>query len=419
MPSIFTRLSRDPFYRHNVIFFIGSITVAALNYLFHPVLSRILPVAAFGELEALLSLLTQLSLLITVFGLVVTNVVTNSDTLSQKKAALDFLQSLVLYLVLALSFLLIVGHSFFSSAFHFSSPLPFLILALILITSVPFTFQNAYLQGNHDFTSASIANVVMAGGRLFFAFVLVYIGWSTFGAITGLAIAQIAALAYTYRKTRGHASFFTIGKITFDQHLKEELRYGALVLCAMGFVLFLSTADIIVVKHYFSPEIAGLYSGISTIARILFFVTSSISAVLLASVKLRAEPTHNRKTLLQAAALLIGLGGATLLLFSLFPSIVTTVLLGSRYRPFAALLPRLSLVFFVASLVNLFFSYGIALRRFSLILISLMGTVALFVLCSFFHATLFSIINVFLAVGTVVLAIVMFFTVLGPHAKKL
>jgi len=42
------RLKQNTFVRHNAISFVGSVSVAALSYLYYPVLGRLLHPAQFG-----------------------------------------------------------------------------------------------------------------------------------------------------------------------------------------------------------------------------------------------------------------------------------------------------------------------------------------------------------------------------------
>lgn len=81
MPSVFLDMIRnffsDKFFRDNAVFFIGSMVIAVLNYLYHPVLSRMMSVEEFGEVEALLSLTYLTGILLTAFGTIATNIAAN------------------------------------------------------------------------------------------------------------------------------------------------------------------------------------------------------------------------------------------------------------------------------------------------------------------------------------------------------
>jgi O-antigen/teichoic acid export membrane protein len=133
------------------------------------------------------------------------------------------------------------------------------------------------------------------------------------------------------------------------------------------------SVDTIVMKHWFDAQTAGLYAGIATIARIIFFITASIAQVLLPSVRMSRPAKHNRQVLMKSFILLAGIGGSILLVFSLAPHRVVGMLMGQRFLPYAGLLPRLSLVIFFISVINLFMLYHLALRRYAIAAIAVIG----------------------------------------------
>jgi len=153
------------------------------------------------------------------------------------------------------------------------------------------------------------------------------------------------------------------------------------------------SVDTVAVKHYFDAHTAGLYAGISTVARIIFFLTASIAAVLMPSIKLAHPAKQNRQTLLKSFALLACIGGAALLVFTLLPNVIIRILMGGKYLPYASLLPRLSLMIFIISILNLFIVYYMALRRYIVIPIVLLGVALTFGLLQMNHQTLQAVIN--------------------------
>src|SRR5205814_2239798 len=161
-------------------------------------------------------------------------------------------------------------------------------LILILISSVPLTFRRSYLQAAHDFSGASIANIITAMLRLLSAALLVVVGFRSAGALFGLVVAQIGALYYLYYKTRGEAS---------------------------------------------------------------------------------------------------------LAFFTLFPQFVIQILFGVKFLTFASILPRLSLVTRLASIINLLIYYFLALRLCELLLIVLVGAVSTIAPLTADHEAPLAIVN--------------------------
>jgi len=165
---------------------------------------------------------------------------------------------------------------------------------------------------------------------------------------------------------------------------------------------------VIIIKHYFPADQAGFYSGIATIARIIFFITASVAGVLISHIKIENPDKENKKTLKKSLFLVGGLGGVALLTFLVFPDIVIKVLIGQRYLEYANLLPRLSLLLFLVSVINVFFFYYLALRKYFLALIAILSPLLVIVLSYFRHDSLLEIINNFLWVSALILITLLF-----------
>jgi len=91
-----------------------------------------------------------------------------------------------------------------------------------------------------------------------------------------------------------------------------------------------------------------------------------------------------------------------------FPDIVIKVLIGQRYLEYANLLPRLSLLLFLVSVINVFFFYYLALRKYFLAVIAILSPLLVIVLSYFRHDSLLEIINNFLWVSALILITLLF-----------
>lgn len=418
---LINKIKQDPFFRNYLIVFSSSIVAAFLSYLFHPILGRLLSVADFGEVQALLALYTQLAIFFSVFSLITVNISANIEDQFERVAVIKELKKIAL----GLSGFLILGILLFSGSlqkfFHFSNDGIFIGLALLLFINASLLFRNAYLQGQSNFKAISLAGILGAGGKLILAVIFVAIGFRVAGAMAGLVAAQLLVYGYVFAKTR---NVFRKDPAKADIHALEknrvakELYYGLLVLAATGCITLLYTSDILIIKRLFSGEIAGLYSGISLAAKIIFFATGAITSILLPTVKLKNEEQKNKTVLKKSFLLLFLTGGGLFLLFSLFPRLVITLLFGSNYLALSWLLPKLALLMFLISIVNLFFYYFLALRRFFLLPLAIISLMILAALTSIHHDTLAKIINNFIYTTIFILFCLMLFYLLNRVKLK-
>ena len=371
--------------------------VGALNYLYYPVLGRLLPPAAFGEVQALVSFFLQIGIFLAVMGLVTVNVAANyDDKLSRNRVIFD-LERVALVLSFVLLLLSVAFSSQLQGFFHFESSLPFVVLMLSIVVSVPFTFRGAFVRGLHGFGRASVSNVLASAAKIVLSGVLVMAGLGTVGAIGGIVLAQFLALVYIAYWARRMGLNRAEGVRWTSKPdmalLLPELKYSGLVLVTSLVITLQFSIDILVVKHYFDAHTAGLYAGIATVARIIFFLTGSIAQVLMPSVKLKNTTAQNHSLLKKSFLMLLVAGGPALLLFILLPEEVIGVLMGGQYTQYASLLPMLSVAIFAVAITNLVVSYYMALRRYHIALVVTLGAAVTYALMIFHHDSLRSVIE--------------------------
>lgn len=389
----------NPFLRHNLVFFLGSASVGALNYLYYPVIGRLVNPGEFGEIQTLISLFLQLTIFVNVLSLVAVNLIANSRD-ERAQAIVTELQLAALWLsggVLVLTVLLSSG---LKDALHFSSGWPFILLAVALVAAVPFTFQTAYLRGRQRFGATSVANLLVAGGKLLFSAALIMIGFGTSGAIGGLIVAQLIGLVYAL--SRVHTRIIPVIR-TLRRHWWPDIRLVMSELGHVGYallgslaVMFLLSLDVVLVKYFFDAHVAGLYAGVATVARIIFFLTASVAQVLLPSVKLTHPAHQNRALLMRSVLILSVLSAPVLVLCTVWPSLVMNALMGAQYTQFSSLLTPLAFAIFFVSLLNIFVAFYLALRRYIPIVIIAVGTAATYAGMLFMHSTLNDIVTVLL-----------------------
>ena len=373
------RLRQSTFLRHNLIFFVGSVGVGVLNYLYYPILGRLMEPAAFGEVQALVSLFLQLTIFLNVLGMVTVNVVVNYRDQRQANRVVFELEKLAVLTGLGLLAGTIIFGSVLRDALQFESVVPFTALALALVVSVPLTFRSAYIRARKQFGVASIAQLLGSASKIVLSVALVAVGLSTVGAILGIVAAQIAALIYA-SLAAAKAGFHKPPDAAYKRRLDvasilPELRYGCAVLGGSLTITMLMSVDILMVKHYFDPHTAGLYAGVATVARIIFFFTASVALVLMSEVKLANSLAKNRALLYKSLVLVGGIGGAALTLCVLAPRFIIGVLMGNEYNQYASLLPLLACAMFIISVLNLLFAYYLALRRVMVTIIGIIGFV--------------------------------------------
>ncbi len=370
-------LYQSPFMRQNMVFLVGSLLVGAFNYVYYPILGRMMQPASYGEVQAIVALFLQLLIFLNVLSQVSVNVIANYTDEARKQRIIFELEKLAFTVSLGV---LVAGSLlswYIKDFFHFGTVWPFMLLLVAVVVTVPLSFRSAFLRAHMRFGMASAANIIGAAGKVAFSVFLVWIGFNTIGAIGGVLAAQLLALAYAAYKA-GQLGFFKPAgsrylSVPSIAEVRPELRYAGFVFICSMTIMLLTSIDIFVVKHYFSPEVAGQYAGIATVARIIFFITAPLAQVLLPAVKIASPARENRLLLAKSFGLVMVCGGLPTLFFALFPHYSVHILMGKGYDSYASLLALLCFAMLLLSVVNLIVSYYIALRKYQLLRIIVPG----------------------------------------------
>jgi O-antigen/teichoic acid export membrane protein len=151
-------IKTSPFLRHNATFLVGSLGVAALNYLFYPILGRLMAPDDFGEVQTLTSLFTQAAIFLTILTYVTVHITVNvldEEKRNQTLLGLERIAMIAGYLVLGIA---LASVKYLQAFLNFKESWPFIALIVALAISIPLAFRMAFLRGQKQFFLASMTD---------------------------------------------------------------------------------------------------------------------------------------------------------------------------------------------------------------------------------------------------------------------
>lgn len=379
--------------------------VSVLNYSYYPVLGRLLDPTHFGETQTIISFFTQVGAFFQVLGLISVGIIAKYTDKNQREAITNEISRLALFVSIGFFILSVLLSPLGKNFFHFESIGPFILLGLTLLVSVPAAFSSAYLQGHKKFRQLVQVNISAAALKLCLAVVLVLAGFKTMGAIGGLVVSQILALILSLNRGQGLRNFaranLHLGKPQLGL-LRPELKFALVVMCTSVTTNIFLSFDILVVKHYFPPALAGLYTGISIISNIIYYITAPFASVMIPSIKPNQSGSENRRILGRSLKITASIGGLALAVFVLAPHLVVLILLGNKYAVFASFLRGLALSMFVLAISVLLIYYHLGSRHLLVAPGVLLATIATIILLGLHHATM-GMVVIDLVIGSLVL----------------
>ncbi|GAC1502473.1 MAG: hypothetical protein NVS1B10_07230 [Candidatus Saccharimonadales bacterium] len=365
-----------------------------LNYLYYPVLGRLLPLHAFGEVQVLFSILLDIVVFFAALSIVITNITANAGKVFHKSNIIE-LEQATLVILYGLFIIWLISAPMISRFLKIDGVWPVITIYSVIMISLIINTRQAFLQGRQDFWGVTVGTLLGAGMKLVFSALLVVLGFGVIGAIAGLAIGQLINAIYATYRCRKQGLNFPVLKIHFDgfSRILPELRHVLPALAVSLSISVLYSSDIIVIKHFFSPNVAGQYAGVAAIGRIIFFLTGPISLVMFSSVKLANTTKHNLMLLRRSIFLLLAIGGLVAMFCGLFPRFAVSLLLGNKYLPAAQYLPSLAIALLLVTLANILLYFDLALRLKRSAAISIAGLILIVVLAVNNHHTINQVIT--------------------------
>ncbi len=378
------------------VFYMGALGLGNLfNFLYSAYLGRVLSLEDFGLIGLMTGLFSLTSVIPRAFGATVGYKTGYLIGKYNNNTAFDFWKFTRGKLLLISIVLTILWVGLSPSLLHFfktESLFPFLLFSPVLLVIFAYATDRGFLSSRLSFVLLGILAIFEPILKLGFAFLLVLLGlksWAYTAIPFSVSIAFLAGWIMIV-KSRKNA------KETVHAEAKYFPKKYFLnsSMAALSSVILLNL-DVILAKHYLSPNEAGLYSLISLVAKTIFFMGSFVSPFLIPLISRDEGTNRDSKKILMVAIL-----GAIILAF---PAVLVFGILGHYSAPYlfgqkaiaatAYLLP-MSLAMLCFTISRVYGDYYLTKRYYSFAGAALLIGVLQIVLISFFHQTVFSFVYV-------------------------
>ncbi len=228
--------------------------------------------------------------------------------------------------------------------------------------------QRGFLQGARDFGRLAINFLIYGGTVVVLAVVLLHVGLGSAAVPVATLCGAVGSAIYP----RHHHHHPSAHRLRSQGRLVDY----SVVAGAATAPLF-NNLDVVAARHVLTPGGAGLYSGLSVMGKIIFFGTSSLSAVMYPRVAAAASASVRRRLFLQTAAALALADAVALAAYGLLSRHLLRLVLGRQYHSDAKLLLLFAAGVVGLTVVNLLVYYGMATRNRNFALVPAVGVPAL------------------------------------------
>ncbi|MFH1566344.1 MAG: oligosaccharide flippase family protein [bacterium] len=366
-----------------------------LSYLFQLFAGRLLSVSDYGILVSLFSFIAILSVPSVILNTSIVKIV------SELKAenSYDVISSLFLWFiktftvvgvfVILLSFLL---NKEFLDFLNFNNPLAFMIFMLVFVVSLVLSIPVSFLQGLQKFVAFSLSNIVTALNKFLLGIGITLLTYEITGTVTGMFIGSLISFVIVCILLNRNIKL--VAGADIKKWLKRLFKFALPSSLTLLSLAILFNVDVVLVKHFFDENTAGIYSSMAIIGRILFFGASTIGLVLFPlSSETHARGKDTQRVFLNSLALTMVILICGLSVFVLFPKFVVLTLFGPSYLKAVEFLPKFTIFMFFYTLIYLFSQYFLSVYKTRIGIILAIGALMEIILIWFRHNSLMMVID--------------------------
>lgn len=262
--------------------------VGVVSYLYHPIMLRYLDIDEFAEFESLIGIINLLSILWAALGLFIVKEFARSYTPRKDKVILQVSKKIWWYIWILFYMVFICLSPLLAWFLKIDSYVLIILTGLTLPMWFIGIYQWAYFQWKKQFKTISLIQIINPILRLLIGVWLTFLGFKVFWAIWGFVFAQIFLLIlwHILVESRNSKNIEEISKHNKEytekwifEDIKSQKKQLFHYFTTSVILAYLMNADILFAKHFFDNTQAGIYAGISIVAKFLVFVGMSIETV--------------------------------------------------------------------------------------------------------------------------------------------
>jgi len=360
------KIIKHPLISGSIVVSAGSLLANFINFFFNIFLSRNLAVQDYGTIASLIAIINLFGISAGAINPTIVNF-TGQKFLNKDFSYIRGIYIKVLKPILLIGLIILLFFVFFNliiSNFLNIANNSILISLTGAIISLSFlgVLNMALFQAKLSFNIFSSLNVLSSSIKLIFSTLFLYLGFGPVGVMVAIfisyAIPYFSGFYFLKFLFKGEVSKV---KIDFFEILKYAAPSGAALLALTA----INSTDLILVKHIFDPDIAGIYAGLSLIGKVIFFFTAPIGIVMFPILARKHNNNENPgRTIHLSIGLVLASSLSITVFYFLFPEFVISLFLkNSAYLVVAPYLGFFGLFISLYSLCSVMMYYFLSIKK--------------------------------------------------------
>src|SRR5579862_1790095 len=382
----------------------GSGLVGVTNLIYNVATARLLGPTGFAHATAVYTLLMLVSAITLSFQVVCAKYVASHEADHEKAVIFSRLHMQSWVAGIGLGLLLFLFNHSIRNYLNLPDPVLISLLALGTAFYIPLGVRRGYIQGIHAFKALSLNFMLEGLVRLGGAYLLIRLGLGVEGAVLASVIAVIASYFLAKPSPGLTALRSTDVPISFGEGLQAIVFFSGQVI--------INNFDIVLVKHFFTSDQAGIYAAVSLVGRLINMCAwSGVSTMFPVSAAARSSDREARPVLFLSLSMVFLILSVLILCLWAIPSFLWRTLFGSHfelgnYGGLAALLILYAITTGIYSLSSVMITYEMSRKIANTSWVQMAFSGAFIVGICAFHRTLREVIFVQLILMVLLLVLV-------------
>ena len=397
----------------SLILLLGSAFVSALNFLFTVVVARLLGPALFSQAAALVTLLMLLSCISLSFQMVCAKFVARNETPAAKVSVYRSMSRQAWQVGAVVALVLVLAQKPIANYLRMPNSWVIAVLAIGMAFYNQLGVRRGNMQGWCHFGSLSRNYIFEAASKLAIAVVLVELGYGIFGVVGALSASIIAAVLLPGKKNPEKDHVDEVGAV--GDCIPASFGEGIQAIVFFIGQVIINNVDIILVKHFFDNELAGLYAAVALVGRLLYFASwQVVSAMFPVSAASGEEGPRKAHVLGLPLVIVSSMSVAFILVLTIFPGFVMHLVFGEGFHSAESLLSMYALSTALYALAMVLITYEMSRKLANTGWLQLLFSGAIVLAIYMFHSDLRQVIMV-----QVWLKVAMLFLVSLPFLRSI
>jgi O-antigen/teichoic acid export membrane protein len=384
---------------------LGSAFVSALNFLFNVIMARLLGPSLFSQAAAIVTLLMLLSCISLSFQMVCAKFVARNENPAAKFSVYRTLSRQAWQSGAVVALVLLAAEKPIAEYLRMPNAWVIGVLAIGMAFYNQLGVKRGDLQGWCRFGALSRNYIFEAASKLVIAIMLVELGYGIFGVVGSLSASIIG-------------SVFLVGSGKPKAHEPAEAdtasecvpaSFGEGIQAIVFFIgqVIINNVDIILVKHFFASELAGLYAAVALVGRLLYFAAwQVVSAMFPVSAASGEEEPRKAHVLGLPLAIVALMCTGFILVSAAFPGLVMRLVFGESFHSAESLLSMYAMSTALYAIAMVLITYEMSRKIANTGWLQLLFSGAIILAIYMFHSDLRQVIMVQIWLKVIMLLLV-------------